>query len=495
MATQSMASPVKKQGLEKWMKIFGIPLALVVFGLLLTMPTPLGMSFQGKAALATFTMALILWVTQAIPTYASALLVLVMLTLTGGWDEGSALGVFGYDVIWLMVSAFIITSGMEKSGFAKRLALFIVSKFGSTANKALISLGVVNFLLAFVVPSTTARAALLLPITLMICQVYGALPGSSNFGRQLMLQEVHFNNISTSAILTATAPQIMAVGYIKDMAKVDVTWMQWFAAGMPIAVLTMAASFFLGKLLYKSEIDKPKTDALPEGASQETKSLAQEYKDLGPMTLIEKKALFIFALTVFLWCTDGYHVQMFGFKISLVMVAVLSALLFYLPYLGILNWKETKIPWDLMIFSAGAYAGGLALDKSGVAAFLLNKVFGSFDLTSLGTFPMFMLVIFIASFSHMVFTSKVVRTVILLPAIIGIAKQTGVSPLLLALPASLTICDSITLPPHCKPNLIFYSTGYFSVTDQLCYGILLLLVKWLLMGVAYFTWFRVIGLV
>ena len=68
-------------------------------------------------------------------------------------------------------------------------------------------------------------------------------------------------------------------------------------------------------------------------------------------------------------------------------------------------------------------------------------------------------------------------------------------PLLLALPASFTICDSITLPPHCKPNLIFYSTGYFTVKDQFVYGMLVLVCKWLLFGVAYFTWFRIIGLV
>ena len=69
-----------------WMKILGIPVALLVFGLIITMKTPVGMTFQGKTALATFLMALVLWVSQAIPTYASALLVVVILALTGGWD-------------------------------------------------------------------------------------------------------------------------------------------------------------------------------------------------------------------------------------------------------------------------------------------------------------------------------------------------------------------------------------------------------------------------
>ncbi len=476
---------------EQWMKIAGIAVSLLIFAIIYTMPTPVKLTMQGKSSLAVFGMVFVLWVTQAIPTYASALLAIVMLAFTGGWTQKDALGVFGQDVIWLMLAAFVITSGMEKSGFAKRLALFIVSKFGTTARRALLALGIVNLLLSFIVPSTTARAAMLLPICMMVLQVYKAVPGESNFGKQLMIQEIHFNNITTSGILTATAGQIMAVGYITDMTGLDVTWGDWLLASMPIAVLTLVASFFIGELLFKSEVKTP-----PATAGKAVKDeLKEELKALGKITTTEIKALIVFGVTVFLWATDGKHLDIFGFQISLVMVAILAALLFYLPYIGVLNWKETKIPWDLMVFSAGAYAAGLSLDASGAASFLLNGIFDKFNLEALPQFALFMIVMFIASFSHLVFTSKTVRVVILLPAIILIAQKVGVNPLLLALPASFTICDSITLPPHCKPNLIFYSTGYFTVKDQFIYGMLVLFCKWLLFGVAYFTWFRIIGLV
>ena len=476
---------------EQWMKIAGIAVSLLIFAIIYTMPTPVKLTMQGKSSLAVFGMVFVLWVTQAIPTYASALLAIVMLAFTGGWTQKEALAVFGQDVIWLMLAAFVITSGMEKSGFAKRLALFIVSKFGTTARKALLALGIVNLLLSFIVPSTTARAAMLLPICMMVLQVYKAVPGESNFGKQLMIQEIHFNNITTSGILTATAGQIMAVGYITDMTGYDVTWGEWLMAGMPIAILTLIASFFIGELLFKSEVKTPPAT----GGKAVKDELKEELKALGKITSTEIKALIVFGVTVFLWATDGKHLDIFGFQISLVMVAILAALLFYLPYIGVLNWKETKIPWDLMVFSAGAYAAGLSLDASGAASFLLNGIFDKFNLEALPKFALFMIVMFIASFSHLVFTSKTVRVVILLPAIILIAQKVGVNPVLLALPASFTICDSITLPPHCKPNLIFYSTGYFTVKDQFIYGMLVLLCKWLIFGAAYFTWFRIIGLV
>ncbi|NLI12746.1 MAG: DASS family sodium-coupled anion symporter [Peptococcaceae bacterium] len=476
----------EKTAFERWMKYLGIPVALAVFGLLYSVPTPAGLTVQGMTATGVFLGALVLWVSEAIPTYATSLLTIIALAITGAWDENSILGVFGYDVIWLMVSAFIIVSGMEKSGVAKRIALFMVSRFGNTARKALLVMLFTNFILAFIVPSTTARAAVLLPIAIVLAQAYGAVPGQSNFGRLLMIQELQVNNISTSGILTATAPQIMAVGFIKDLAGVQVSWMSWLIAAMPVAIVTMIISYLVGLLLYPPEVSAPKGKGIAD--------MREELKSQGKINKDEWKALVIFALTIFLWATGPYHVKMFGINISLVMTAVIAATLFYLPFIGIIDWKKTSIPWDLMIFSCGAYAAGMALEKSGAASWGLEKIFGAMDLTKINFIVLFAIVMFIASFSHMLFTSKTVRAVILIPAIIGLAKITGHNPIALALPAAFTIADSITLPPNCKPNLIFYSTGQFSVLNQLSYGLIVLVGKWLVLCLASLTWFKWIGL-
>jgi len=481
-----------KSRFEELMYYFGLPAACILFALLATMSVPAGLTYSGKMALAVFTCALILWVSESIPTYLTALLVLVLLPITGGWDETNVLGVFGYSVIWLMVSAFIITAGMEKSGIAKRLALWMVSRFGSTARKILFSLMLVNYGLAFVVPSTTARAAILFPIVLLIAETYQVKEGNRNMGKLLAIQSLQANNISTSSIVTATAPQIMAIGFIKDLTGQSVSWTQWFFAAAPVALLSLVASYFIGLKLFKPEWNVPSGGSA--GGQNGLAKLKDEFQSLGRMKPIEAKALAIFLITVFLWVSDQWHLSLFGMKISLELVAVISATLFFMPYVGILSWKETKIPWDLMIFSCGAYAGGMALDSTEVASWALNSVFKQLGVEGMSFPVLFAVVIFIASFSHMLFTSKTVRTVILIPTIVALAKSAGVNPIALALPAAFTISDSITLPPHCKPNLIFYSTGFFTVLDQLWYGILVLLVKWGLLCLASFTLYRFLGM-
>lgn len=479
----------QKSPLELKMKFFGVPLALVIFAIIYTMPTPVGLSYAGKMSMAIFVTALTLWVADSIPNYVTSLLVIVALPLTGAWSEKQALGVLGYEVIWLTFAAFIIASGMEKSGLAKRLALFLITKFGKSTNSILIILMVTNFLIAFVIPSTTARAAMMFPIVILVIEAFevNLNDPNNNFGRLLALQGIQSNNLSTAAIVTATSSQILAISFIKDLAGYDVSWMGWFIASAPITILTLVGSFFIGKLLFK--IPNVKVNKL------DMKKLKDQYNDLGKMKIIEKKALAIFALTITLWAMDSLQIKLFGFQLSLVMVAILSAALFFMPYIGILEWKEAKISWNLLIFACGAYAAGVALDKTGVASWGLNSIFDSLGVENMSFFILYASIMFISSFSHFVFTSKTVRTIILIPTIITIANTTGYNPVALALPAALTIADTITLPPHSKVNLIYYNTGYFNVSEQMIYGIFVLLVKWGLMLLASVTWFKIIGIV
>ena len=471
---------------QRWMDFLGIPVAVAVFLSLYLMPAPSGLSSNAQAALAIFMMALVLWVTQAIPVYATALLAMVLLILTGAWDEEHVESMLGQDVIWLMVCAFIMTSAMIKANLARRLALAMVTSFSGRAKWALLSMAILNGILAFLVPSTTARAALLLPIVVILAEVYGAVPGKSKFGASLMIQEVQMNSIFTSGIMTATACNIMAVGFIRTLGGQQVYYSDWLFAAFPIAALSVLASWALGLVLFKPEHDRPMGQGLDK--------LRAELKGMGALTKDEWKAAFIFALTVFLWVTDRWHVAWWGFTISTAVAAIIAATLSFLPGIGLLTWKETKIPWDLMIFSAGAYAVGLALEGSGGAKWLLDSVFAVTGIKSMSYFGAYVSVMLISMFSHLVFTSKTVRTAIVIPIVIALAKSMGFSPISLALPAAFTMTWTITLPPHSKPNLIFYGTGYFTVPQMLGYGLLVCLIGVALLIAAGPTWFTFLGL-
>ncbi len=254
---------------EQILSWIGLPLALIVFAILIMMPTPPGLTVQGQRALAVFWLAFILWLTTPIPVWLTSMLAIALLALTGAWDYKQAFFRFGEEVIWLMVAAFMIASALERSGIGKRLAYTLAYYFGRKASTALLGLIILNFLLAFVVPSITARAALVLPIALLIAEAYGAKPGS-RFGKLLMLQQPIANNLATATILTATAPQIIAWGFLKTLANVEVPWLGWFVAQLPITLTAMILMWIIGLKMWKPEVTEPLggLEKAPRGEAQ-----------------------------------------------------------------------------------------------------------------------------------------------------------------------------------------------------------------------------------
>jgi len=468
------------------LKQVGLPLAALILLVLMNIPLPEGLTPAGLKSIAIFCAALTLWICGSLPIYLTSMLVIVLLPLTGTVSkEKLVFATLGYDVIWLMVSAFVLTSAMIKSDIARRFALWMITTFGQTPRRALFILVVINFCLVFFVPSTTARATLMVPICLILLAIYKATPGESNFGRIMMLQGVQADAIATSGVMTGTAANIIAVGFINQQAGGNIGYMDWLLASFPLAMVGMFLSFLIGLKFwsFKGEIDF-------QGALEELKL---ERRQLGTFSLSEKKAMVIFLLAVVLWSTENYHKAIMGFEISVYMTAVIAAILCLLPRIGLLNWSEANIKWDLMIFAAGAYAAGNTLENTEGAQWLIGKLVHGLGLENMSTWLVYIVVIFISMFSHLIFTSKTVRTTILIPASIALAKTLGMDPVTLALAASLTLTYTITLPPHSKVNAIYFSTGYFSVLDQMKYGLTTCFIGACVICVAIFTWFRLLG--
>ncbi|MFV0335338.1 MAG: SLC13 family permease [Tropicimonas sp.] len=483
-AQPTAGSPDDKQ--KSLLNRYGIFLAAAVFLMLYLMPTPEGLEPEGQKALAVFCTALTLWVAGTIPIYLTSMLAIVGLALTGTVSEKTAFGTLGFNVIWLMVSAFVLTSAMVKSNLASRFALWMVTRFGGTPTRTLAILVLINFVIVFFIPSTTARASLMVPICIILLEIYKAVPGRSNFGKLMMLQGVQADALATSGVMTGTAANMIAVQFIFDQAGGDIGYMDWLIAGMPMALLSMFLTFLVGLRLFRFG-DEVGFDA---GMSR----LEEQRRNLGAISLDEKKAMSIFLFTVTLWATEDYHEALFnGFEISIYVTAVIAAILCLMPRIGLLEWKEANIKWDLMIFAAGAYAAGNALESTGGAQWVIGGLVYGLGLENMSTTLVYVVVIFLSTFSHMIFTSKTVRTTILIPAFIALAKTLNMDPVTLALAASFTLTYTITLPPHSKVNTLYFATGYFSVLEQLKYGIITCLIGSAVISASVFTWFRLLG--
>lgn len=477
---------------ERWMKYLGVPVGLAVFLALYYMPTPAGLTAGGQAVIASFSLALIWWVAEPVPTYVTSLILMAALVFLDAWDSKSVLGVLGFDVIWLNVLAFILSSVLIKTNLAKRAALTLVVRFGSSARPMLLAFLLLQLCLAPLIPATAARTVMTLPIMMVVGAIYGATADTpNNFGRNLFLQNLLGINIFSSAFMTGSTANLIAIAFIANMTGSKVYYTDWMFASLPIALTAMGIAWLIGpRLLFRLTPEEVRPQ-ITGGMD----ALKEQLHAMGPVSLREKKGALIFGIVVFLWVTDRFHMQWFGFEIDAVMAALVGAIITLSPRIGILQWNEADIPWHLMIFSAGAYAGGLALNDTGAATWVVQNIFRALNFGSHVNFwTVYIIVISLMMYSHLVFTSKTMRTIILIPFIIALAQQLGFNPIALALPAAFTIDWVIGLPISAKPNVILFTTGQYSVLDNLKFGFVIATIGIVLLTIAGFTWFHLLGL-
>jgi sodium-dependent dicarboxylate transporter 2/3/5 len=462
---------------ERWMKYYGFPLGIAVFLLLLYMPTPTGLTASGQAVLACFSLALIWWICEPVPTYVTSLILMIALVFTDGWDQDHVLGVLGYDVIWLNVMAFILSSILVKTNLARRLALNLIIHFGHNASSMLFAFVVLQLCLAPLIPATA---------------IYGSTSDkSNNFGKNLFLQNLLGINIFSSGFMTGSTANLIAISLILSLSGEKVFYTDWMFASLPVVIITMAIAWYIGpKLLFRLQPGEQKP-VIQGGIDTLKRQLAR----MGKISFQEKKAAIIFGLVIFLWVTDRFHMAWFGFQIDAVMAAMVGAVITFLPKIGIIKWNEADIPWHLMLFSAGAYAGGLALDNSGAARWAIGNLFEYFHIVKGTNFwIVYVIIIAVNMYAHIVFTSKTMRVIIMMPIVIAVAQQLGFPVLALALPAAFTTDWVVTLPINAKPNVILFSTGQYSVLDNIKYGFTVATIGIAILTIAGMTWFRWLGI-
>lgn len=477
---------------ERVMTQVALPLGPLVFVAILLMPLPDGLGANGRAALASFAFALIWWIGEPIPTYVTSLVLMVLLVFSGAWEESKVLGVLGLDVIWLNIMAFILSAILIKTHLAKRLALHLIVRFGRRASTMLLAFVLIQLALAPLIPATAARAVMTLPLMLVVAALYHSTAQSpTNFGRNLFIQNLMGINIFSSGFMTGSTANLIAVGFILTMGGTQVYYTDWMFAALPVALAGMAIAWWIGPHLL---MRIPPAQAVPQIAGG-MDTLRDQLRTMGPMSAEEKRGLAIFGIVVFLWATDRFHMGWFGISVSAVFAAMLGAIVALSPRIGVVKWNDTDIPWHLLIFSAGAYAGGLSLDESGAAQWAMQGIFDGLNISKdMNFWTVYATVIAVNMYSHYFFTSKTIRTVIMIPMVITLAQFLGYPPLALALPAAFTIDWVIGLPISAKPNLILFTTGQYSLLDQLKYSLVMTTVGVVLLIVAGMTWFRVLGI-
>lgn len=500
-----------KSKVESFLALIGGPLAIIAFVLIYFILKPSFLSaidpdslgdfakniFDVRGAvefsriniamLAIFAAGIVLWMTEAIPNYLTSLIIIIALVLTGVLTEKEAYAQLGHKVMWLNIMSFVLASMLVKTGLAKRFALWFIVHFGKHSSSIFISFLIINVVLSAFISATTAKAAILLPIFMVIAAIYGAQGGDkkNNFGRNIVLQNLFYINIGASGFLTGSGANLLAAALITGATGTDIFFTDWMKANFVVAILLMFVGYIVATRIF---FPLKKEDRLPQ-IKGGMERLHSELKKMGGMNFQEIKSAVLFISILALWATDKYH------GISPTAVAFIGAIIALLPRIGVLKWNDVDIPWHLMLFSAGAYTLGAGFKVTDLPSISVNAIFDSFGLGSQTPFwVLYLALTFAMAFSALIFQSKTMRTMIFIPIAIGVAQRFGFDVISLALPVAFLIEHVYMLPFNSKPAALLYETDQYSLTDTFKFGVTMLVIGWFVNILMGETWYRYLGI-
>ena len=437
--------------------------------------------------LAIFVASIILWLTQAIPNYLTSLIVIISLVLTGVLSEKTAYAQLGHPVMWLNIMSFVLASMLVTTGLAKRFALWLILRFGKNASTIFISFIVINLILSAFISATTAKAAILLPIFMVIAAIYGAQGGKgrNNFGRSIVLQNLLGINIGASAFMTGSGANLLAAALIGGALGKNVYFANWLTAMFPVVICLMLIGYLVAMKIFFPLSPAERVAQIEGGMDR----LREEYSKLGRMSRTEIKSALIFMTILGFWATDSIH------GISPTAVAFVGAIVALAPRYGIVQWNDVDIPWHLMLFSAGAYTLGAGLDATDLPSISVNAFFDHLGIgDSTHFWVLYLMLTGVMTFSALLFESKTMRAMIFIPIAIGVANRFGFAVTSLALPVAFMIEHVYVLPFNSKPAALLYETDHYSMADTFKFGMTMMVISWVMIIVAGETWFRFLGI-
>ena len=448
--------------------IFSISIFLVI----LFYPKPEGLSIEAWRVAAVGVLMALLWATEAIPLFITALLPLIFFPMFGVSSFSEAALPFSNKNIFLFLGGFILALSIQKSNLHERIALGILRYSGRNGSTLIAGfMGVSAFLSMWMM--NTSTTLMLLPIGISVATIAQQntnkdIAKNNGFATALMLGIAYSATIGGMTTLIGTAPNAVFASFIEENYNVQISFFSWLLVGLPLAILLLPLTWFiLTKVIFSTNFSSN---------NEAIELIKQRYNNLGKMSIAEKRVLIIFGLTAASWITRDLLQNIPGLQnlTDHVIAIVASVALFLLPSGNkndkLMDWETAKnVPWNLLILFGGGLSLANAVSYSGLSVWLGG------NLEPLGSFGLVILVI--ASVGLIVFltelTSNLATTSVFLPVIASMAIGLGENPLILTAAITLAASCAFMLPVATPPNAIVYGTGYIKQRYMIRAGFLL----------------------
>lgn len=458
-------------------QIAGLFSILPVFFIFLFIPPPQGMSPEAHRMAAICVLMVILWITEAIPIPATALLPLALFPMFKILPMGEVSSSYADKNIYLFMGGFFMAVTMEKWNLHRRIALGIIKFVGTSPRKLILGFMIATAFLSMWI-SNSATAMMMLPIGLAIILQFEQFWSSdiknktinvSDFKQALMLSIAYSASIGGIATLIGTPPNIIFVASLKKLYPLapEISFVKWFMVGLPLVLIFLPLTWvYLTRIVFKIQ-----GQAINLG-----KEIIQgEMQKLGKISRGERFTSFYFLLMALGWIfrkdleigwikipgwSNLLGIEEFVHDAS---VAIFVAVLLFLTPVNLkkgdflLDWKSaSRIPWGILILFGGGIALADGFNQTGLAGWIASNLFG------LQYFPFVIILLVVALLINFLteVTSNTAISTTFMPILAATSVAMLVNPIALMMVGAIASSLAFMLPVATPPNAIVFGSGH-----------------------------------
>jgi len=413
-----------------------------------------------QRTIAIFAYAALMWMFEIIPAWATSVTTIVFLLLAvsnkGLTNESMGelvnfrelMAAFADPIIMLFLGGFVLAIAASKVGLDVVLARVLLKPFGTNPKWVLLGfLTLISVMSMFM--SNTATAAMMLAF---LAPVLRTLPADGGGRVSLAMSIPIAANIGGLGTPIGTPPNAIAIGQLAAM-DINIGFGAWMIRFVPVVIIMILFAWWLLMFLFPFKAKDVKIVIQPD-----------EHHVMDWQFWV---VTVTFIATILLWMT-GELTHLNSNVVALIPFGVFALL-------GIFKRDDfAKIDWHVLWMVAGGFAIGTALNKTGLAAALVESIpFGSWSVIAVLVISGLLGWLLSNFISH----SSAANLLIPILAVVGTAMNEqlgafgGVTTLLVCVAASTSF--AMLLPISTPPNAIAFSTGLIKTNDMAKVGLII----------------------